>query len=162
VLVDLSLPDGDGFDLVYSIRAARDVPIIVVTARRARAEPSDGLALAGAARSRTQTARGPGARATGAPSPYEGGEWRRPDVDLLNPQVYPDRRNPDGTPEAPYDMAGWTPPYQMGVTVDKVTPTSRWTARRSTPPRYPRPRSRQRHPATPMRSTRARTTRSPR
>jgi hypothetical protein len=45
----------------------------------------------------------------------------RPDVvDLLNPQVYPDRRNPDGTPEAPYDMAGWTLQYQMGVTVDKV------------------------------------------
>src|SRR5262249_29241131 len=30
VLVDLGLPDGDGFDLIYSIRAARDVPIIVV------------------------------------------------------------------------------------------------------------------------------------
>ncbi len=45
----------------------------------------------------------------------------RPDVvDLLNPQVYPDRRNPDGSPEAPYDMAGWTLQYQMGVTVDKV------------------------------------------
>jgi hypothetical protein len=45
----------------------------------------------------------------------------RPDVvDLLNPQSYPDRRNPDGTPEAPYDMAGWTLQYQMGVTVDKV------------------------------------------
>ncbi len=46
----------------------------------------------------------------------------RPDVvDLLNPQVYPDRRNPDGTPERPYDMAGWTLQYQMGVTVDKVS-----------------------------------------
>lgn len=33
VLVDLMLPDGDGFGLIYSIRAARDVPIIVVTAR---------------------------------------------------------------------------------------------------------------------------------
>ena len=41
-------------------------------------------------------------------------------VDLLNPQVYPDRRNPDGSPEAPYDMAGWTLQYQMGVKVDKV------------------------------------------
>ena len=41
-------------------------------------------------------------------------------VDLLNPQVYPDRRNPDGSPERPYDMAGWTLPMQMGVTVDKV------------------------------------------
>jgi len=33
VLLDLGLPDGDGFDLICSIRAARDVPIIVVTAR---------------------------------------------------------------------------------------------------------------------------------
>jgi Zinc carboxypeptidase len=41
-------------------------------------------------------------------------------VDLMNPQKYPDRRNPDGSPEAPYDMAGWTLPYQMGVKVDKV------------------------------------------
>jgi hypothetical protein len=41
-------------------------------------------------------------------------------VDLMNPQIYPDRRNPDGSPEAPYDMAGWTLPYQMGVSVDKV------------------------------------------
>ncbi|NYH92022.1 M14 family zinc carboxypeptidase [Actinopolymorpha rutila] len=41
-------------------------------------------------------------------------------VDLLNPQNYPDRRNPDGTPERPYDMAGWTLQYQMGVDVDKV------------------------------------------
>ena len=45
----------------------------------------------------------------------------RPDVvDLLNKQTYPDRRNPDGSPEAPYDMAGWTLPFQMGVKVDKV------------------------------------------
>jgi hypothetical protein len=45
----------------------------------------------------------------------------RPEVvDLLNPQIYPDRRNPDGSPEQPYDMAGWTLQYQMGVTVDKV------------------------------------------
>ncbi|WP_161632163.1 M14 family metallopeptidase [Nakamurella lactea] len=41
-------------------------------------------------------------------------------VDLLNPQIYPDRRNPDGSPERPYDMAGWTLPMQMGVTMDKV------------------------------------------
>ncbi|GAA5201547.1 M14 family metallopeptidase [Rugosimonospora acidiphila] len=47
--------------------------------------------------------------------------YRADVVDLLNPQVYPDRRNPDGSPEAPYDMAGWTLQYQMGVTVDKVT-----------------------------------------
>jgi len=33
VLAELMLSDGDGFGLIYSIRAARDVPIIVVTAR---------------------------------------------------------------------------------------------------------------------------------
>jgi hypothetical protein len=47
--------------------------------------------------------------------------YRAAVVDLLNPQVYPDRRNPDGTPERPYDMAGWTLQYQMGVQVDKIS-----------------------------------------
>jgi hypothetical protein len=42
--------------------------------------------------------------------------------DLLNPQVYPDRRlYPDGPPEPPYDVSGWTLNMQMGVTVDKLT-----------------------------------------
>ncbi|MFP5378782.1 MAG: M14 family zinc carboxypeptidase, partial [Vicinamibacteria bacterium] len=41
--------------------------------------------------------------------------------DLLNPQVYPDRLlYPDGPPDPPYDVTGWTLPMQMGVTVDKV------------------------------------------
>jgi hypothetical protein len=52
---------------------------------------------------------------------HEAQPFRADVVDLLNPQVYPDRRNPDGSPERPYDMAGWTLPYQMGVKVDKVT-----------------------------------------
>jgi Zinc carboxypeptidase len=42
-------------------------------------------------------------------------------TDLLNPQVYPDRRlYPDGPPEMPYDITGWTLPFQMGVKVEKV------------------------------------------
>jgi DNA-binding response OmpR family regulator len=33
VLLDLMLPDGDGFDLCARIRASRDVPIVMTTAR---------------------------------------------------------------------------------------------------------------------------------
>ena len=43
-------------------------------------------------------------------------------VDLMEAQDYPDRRRtPDGPPDPPYDLAGWTLPMQMGVTVDRVT-----------------------------------------
>ncbi len=38
-------------------------------------------------------------------------------VDVMEPQAYPDRRGPDGSPEVPYDLAGWTLPLQMGVQV---------------------------------------------
>jgi hypothetical protein len=41
--------------------------------------------------------------------------------DLIEPQVYPDlRAYPGGPPIAPYDTAGWTLSYQMGVRVDTI------------------------------------------
>src|SRR4051812_47969235 len=41
---------------------------------------------------------------------------------LFEPQKYPDLREfPGGPPDQPYDAAGWTLPYQMGVDVDEVS-----------------------------------------
>lgn len=42
-------------------------------------------------------------------------------VDLLERQVYPERRNASGQPDPPYDIAGWTLPMQMGVQVDLIS-----------------------------------------
>ncbi|HSR42947.1 MAG TPA: hypothetical protein VLL48_12260, partial [Longimicrobiales bacterium] len=52
---------------------------------------------------------------------YAGQAFRPHLMDLLEPQEYPDRRMyPGGPPEPPYDLAGWTLPYQMGVRVDRI------------------------------------------
>ena len=40
--------------------------------------------------------------------------------DVMERQVYPNRVSANGTPEAPYDNAGWTIPLQMGVTAAAV------------------------------------------
>ncbi len=41
-------------------------------------------------------------------------------MDLLEPQNYPTRQTATGTPDTPYDLAGWTLPMQMGVTVERI------------------------------------------
>ncbi|HZE73050.1 MAG TPA: M14 family metallopeptidase [Pyrinomonadaceae bacterium] len=41
-------------------------------------------------------------------------------VTLFEPQIYPDRLNPQGEAERPYDVAGWTLPLQMGVDAPAV------------------------------------------
>ena len=52
---------------------------------------------------------------------YTGQSFRPYLTDLMEEQQYPDRRlYPDGPPEPPYDMAGWTLPLQMGVNVDRI------------------------------------------
>jgi hypothetical protein len=60
---------------------------------------------------------------TVAGTSYPAGTWILPAAqpyrahlkDMMERQVYPRRLNPDGTAEAPYDVAGWTLPLQMGV-----------------------------------------------
>ncbi len=59
---------------------------------------------------------------------FAGQAFRPYVLDLLEPQWYPDRRLYEGgPPEPPYDLAGWTLPIQMGVSVVRVD--SAFTAR---------------------------------
>jgi hypothetical protein len=52
---------------------------------------------------------------------HAGQAFRAHLMDLMEPQAYPERRlYPDGPPEPPYDLAGWTLPIQMGVEVVRV------------------------------------------
>lgn len=52
---------------------------------------------------------------------YAGQAFRPHVVNLMEPRDYPERRRyPGGPPETPYDLAGWTLPLQMGVTVARV------------------------------------------
>lgn len=45
-------------------------------------------------------------------------------IDLLDVQHYPARyRYPGGPPVKPYDITGWTLPFQMGVSVDRINHT---------------------------------------
>src|SRR5699024_10767259 len=52
---------------------------------------------------------------------YAGQSFRPYLTDLLEKQDYPTRLlYPGGPPDTPYDLAGWTLPIQMGVTVDRI------------------------------------------
>ncbi|MBX3266812.1 MAG: peptidase M14 [Acidobacteria bacterium] len=44
-------------------------------------------------------------------------------LSLFERQTYPDRIGADGTPDTPYDVAGWTLPLQMGIESDVVWDT---------------------------------------
>lgn len=52
---------------------------------------------------------------------YGNQAFRNYAIDLLEEQKYPDRRRtPDGPPDPPYDLAGWTLPMQMGIDVVRI------------------------------------------
>lgn len=45
IILDVNLPDGDGFELCKKVRAARDIPIILLTARDLEADVMKGFDL---------------------------------------------------------------------------------------------------------------------
>lgn len=53
-------------------------------------------------------------------------------LSLFERQVYPQRLGPNGEAEAPYDVAGWTLPLQMGFEADAVWATRDFEKYRST------------------------------
>ena len=54
--------------------------------------------------------------------------------DLLEPQRFPAYTAPGGSPERPYDVAGWTLPLQMGVSISAVDSLPDLTTARLTSP----------------------------
>jgi hypothetical protein len=64
------------------------------------------------------------------------GQAFRPFVlDLMEPQNYPTRlQYPGGPPDPPYDLAGWTLPMQMGVTVDRIDNPFEFSGKKITEP----------------------------
>ena len=41
-------------------------------------------------------------------------------IDMMEKQNYPQITDSSGKPKVPYDLAGWTLPLQMGISVDRV------------------------------------------
>ncbi len=67
---------------------------------------------------------------------YGNQAFRNYAIDLLEEQKYPDRRRtPDGPPDPPYDIAGWTLPMQMGIEVVRIDET--FSASAQALPAYP-------------------------
>lgn len=110
-------------------RGRREPPFAYVVDPGAQRDPGEALALLGA------LWRG-GVEVHRATRPFRAGGMEYPEgafvlyaaqpfrahlLDLMERQEYPDRRlYPGGPPEPPYDLAGWTLPLQMGVSVGRA------------------------------------------
>ncbi len=108
---------------VEAIRKGRDEPPFGWVVRADGRDPGTASKMVGILRDsgiQVSRARAPFA-ADGVP--YPAGTWLLPAdqpyrahlKDLMERQQYPSRINANGTAEAPYDVAGWTLPLQMGV-----------------------------------------------